>query len=282
MKRLSVWLGAMCAVCLALADGAHAQGQVTAQDEAMNTLRAGVPREQDRSIVDDWIALQLSKLRDALGNPILIPGARKDFYASFNTQYNHEGNTPAFKQMFAQQVGAMFAKEYAKGQQLEPTLARAGHVAGVEGAHLSASVGLAAHPLGPVEAIHEVVHVLELDRRLATEERHQLGQRASQRAHRVERGLRRATQLGQDAVQVPEQVVGERVEHGFTHLGQRHPQHQALVMGRVGQAGGQRRRPCGAAARGARIQAEARPRGGVHARVQVAELRQDRVPGISG
>lgn len=123
MKRLSVWLGAMCAVCLALADGAHAQGQVTPQDEAMNTLRAGVPREQDRSIVDDWIALQLSKLRDALGNPILIPGARKDFYASFNTQYNHEGNTPAFKQMFAQQVGAMFAKEYAKGQQLEPIVA---------------------------------------------------------------------------------------------------------------------------------------------------------------
>lgn len=125
MKRRSVWLWAWSVVIAGGAAAAVAQPAVSPEDEALNTLRAGIPRESDNIIVDRWVQAELTKLRGALSNEILIPGALKEFRDRFDAQYNHPDNTPEFRKKFAERVGATFANEYRKGQELNPVVANA-------------------------------------------------------------------------------------------------------------------------------------------------------------
>jgi len=101
------------------------QGEAAPEDQDMNTLRVGIPSDRDNPMVDAWINVQLGKLRTSLSNPILIPEGIKSFRASFDAQYNHANNTGDFKKKLAERIGAVFALEYAKGQQLEEVVGQA-------------------------------------------------------------------------------------------------------------------------------------------------------------
>jgi hypothetical protein len=115
------WL--MLLVCAA--NVAWGQTATSKEDEALNTLRVGIPRDGDNPIVDNWVKAELAKVRAVLGTPILIPEAINQFADRFAKQYDHSENTGDFKQKFAERTGAMFAREYAKGAALEEPVGRA-------------------------------------------------------------------------------------------------------------------------------------------------------------
>jgi len=118
MKPTSLWVLSLAIVLLFNVAVACAQGTSSPEDEAMNTLRVGIPREQDNVIVDNWLNKQLRDMRAKISTPILIPEAVREFRTRIDAQYNNPENTAEFKQKIAERIGAVFAAEFTRGTDL--------------------------------------------------------------------------------------------------------------------------------------------------------------------
>jgi len=138
---------------------------------------------------------------------------------------------------------------------------------GVVGADRGPLAGLAPHPLRPVEAVDQVVHVAEADRGVPPEQRVQLDDPRERAAQRVV-VLAAARHGGDRRVVVPEQVLGEVLDHRVGDrdetLGEDRPAGVVELRGEPVVEGDQRR-------------------GASRARVERATLRRDAIDaGVGG
>ena len=124
-----------------------------------------------------------------------------------------------------------------EGEQLLTAVPHELEERGAERPDLRACPRIAGHPLGPVEAIDEVVHVAEPDRRAPTEQMLQSGDPLGLHPQVVDRTAGRlrprlADERGGQRIEIAEDVVGKRVPH--RHCDRRESLRQSVTQrGRV-------------------------------------------------
>ncbi|MCP4589332.1 MAG: hypothetical protein GY842_01175 [bacterium] len=110
------------------------------EEVALDAVRTRSAVAQNDPAIDNWITLQLNRLRSA----VQLADRKGDdaFIQAFGTQYNHAENSPAFKERFIERTDRRFAEEFSKGRGLEA----------VVGLALARVLGVLQH-LGTTEAL---------------------------------------------------------------------------------------------------------------------------------